>query len=146
MQPKTLYEQLRALETITGVLSYGGKGAYNPFSEAEQLTFATAFKQTPNFFGTVASLFSDRNAAECVKLYYDNKWDGRFKTESLRERRPLGKGLQVSPNYLYDEDVIQIDQEIEILTTLASAEKVVVTSKTKPRHPPASFPSAMLCT
>lgn len=49
------------------------------FTVEEQLIFAAAFKDTPKAFGKIAAVLPGRSVKDCVRHYYSNKGDGRFR-------------------------------------------------------------------
>ncbi|KAK3725545.1 hypothetical protein LTR37_000515 [Vermiconidia calcicola] len=85
--------QYRRPESLTQVFNYAP--AFKPFSELEQLGFAEAFKDHPKDFAAIAAILPGRSMKECIQFYYAKKSDGRFKTESRRQRLAV-KGLTIS--------------------------------------------------
>lgn len=87
------------------------------FTEHEQQIFIAAYKETPKKWTEIATLLPGRQAKDCIRHYYANKWDGRFKDNRRRKtggRRgrgtkgaPRGKGSAAMADLGRAEDIIQ---------------------------------------
>lgn len=82
--------RLRAPETLTRVFVFESK--IRPFTFEEQLVFTAAFKETPKEFGKIAAVLPGRTEKECIRHYYDNKGDGRFKTTAAKDSAAKRQG------------------------------------------------------
>lgn len=76
-------------ESLTVVFSY--EPPADDFTENEQHIFIAAFKETPKKWGEIASLLPGRNYQDCIRHYYANKWDGRFRDHRTKKLKMGGR-------------------------------------------------------
>lgn len=95
--------------------------AYQPpadnFTDHEQQIFIAAYKETPKKWSEIATLLPGRAARDCIRHYYANKWDGRFKDNRRRKaasRRgrgtkgpPRGKGSAAMADMARADELVQ---------------------------------------
>jgi hypothetical protein len=129
---------------------------YEPFTTEEELIFAQAFKRNPKEFAAIAEVLPNRTAAECLKHYYANKSDSRFKTESLRQREAENGpkadtydygdsesrgNMQCTEKATKDRNFIPIDQEIKRLRAETGEEGKLFSKRSAPaRQRPVVLP------
>jgi hypothetical protein len=82
-----------------------------PFTVDEEVTFAEVFKNIPKDFAAIAEFLPGRPRQECLKHYYDKKADGRFKTQSLKQREAQKGPKKDMYNYGDEQPVIQKGNE-----------------------------------
>ena len=90
--------RFREPELLTTVFSY--EPPEDTFAEEEQTIFIAAFKETPKKWGEIASLLPNRTYEDCIRHYYANKWDGRFRdnrTKKLKAGGRRGRGGRTGP-------------------------------------------------
>lgn len=69
--------------SLTRVFTY--QPAADNFTDHEQQIFIAAYKETPKKWSEIATLLPGRAARDCIRHYYANKWDGRFKDNRRRK-------------------------------------------------------------
>ena len=92
------HNRYRDPESLTMVFCY--KPPRDTFTENEQQIFIAAFKETPKKWGEIASLLPGRTYEDCIRHYYANKWDGRFRdnrTKKLKAGGRRGRGGARAP-------------------------------------------------
>lgn len=75
--------------SLTMVFSY--QPPPDDFTENEQHIFIAAYKETPKKWGEIASLLPGRSYSDCIRHYYANKWDGRFRDHRSKKLKMGGK-------------------------------------------------------
>ena len=83
------YNRHRDPDSLTTVFSY--EPAPDTFTENEQQIFIAAFKETPKKWGEIASLLPGRTYEDCIRHYYANKWDGRFRDNRTKKLKAGGR-------------------------------------------------------
>ena len=76
-------------ESLTLVFSY--QPPADTFTETEQQVFIAAFKETPKKWGEIASLLPGRSYEDCIRHYYANKWDNRFRDNRTKKLKAGGR-------------------------------------------------------
>ena len=132
-------------EDLTAVFDY--HSVYEPFTTEEELIFAQAFKHNPKEFAAIAEVLPNRTTAECAKHYYAKKSDGRFKTESLKQREAkrgpkkdvydygeadVRGNMEATTKTAEDRNVIPIDQEIKRLRAETGEEGQLFSKRSAP--------------
>ncbi|QIW98516.1 hypothetical protein AMS68_004034 [Peltaster fructicola] len=82
-------------ETLTVVFAY--EPAPDDFTDQEQQIFVAAFKETPKKWSEIASLLPGREPKDCIRHYYANKWDGRFRDAKARRFKGVRRGRGGGP-------------------------------------------------
>lgn len=82
--------RLRNPESLTVVFAY--EPAIDDFTEEEQQIFVAAFKEEPKKWTEIASLLPGREPKDCIRHYYANKWDGRFRDNKHRRNKAGRRG------------------------------------------------------
>ncbi|KAK3715406.1 hypothetical protein LTR37_007134 [Vermiconidia calcicola] len=83
------FNRYRDPESLTMVFSY--KPPADNFTDNEQQIFIAAFKETPKKWGEIASLLPGRTYEDCIRHYYANKWDGRFRDNRTKKLKAGGR-------------------------------------------------------
>ena len=83
------YNRYRDPDALTMVFSYEPRA--DDFTENEQHIFIAAFKETPKKWGEIASLLPGRTYEDCIRHYYANKWDGRFRDNRTKKLKAGGR-------------------------------------------------------
>ena len=83
------YNRYRDPDALTTVFSY--EPPADDFTENEQQIFIAAFKETPKKWGEIASLLPGRTYEDCIRHYYANKWDGRFRDNRTKKLKAGGR-------------------------------------------------------
>lgn len=101
--------------SLTRIFTY--QPPVDNFTDHEQQIFIAAYKETPKKWTEIATLLPGRAARDCIRHYYANKWDGRFKDNRRRKggaRRgrgtkgaPRGKGSAAMADLGRSEDLVQ---------------------------------------
>lgn len=101
--------------SLTRIFTY--QPPVDNFTDQEQQIFIAAYKETPKKWTEIATLLPGRFARDCIRHYYANKWDGRFKDNRRRKggaRRgrggksaPRGKGSAAMADLGRSEDLVQ---------------------------------------
>jgi serine/arginine repetitive matrix protein 2 len=101
--------------SLTRIFTY--QPPVDNFTDHEQQIFIAAYKETPKKWTEIATLLPGRAARDCIRHYYANKWDGRFKDNRRRKgvsRRgrgtkgaPRGKGSAAMADLGRSEDIVQ---------------------------------------
>jgi serine/arginine repetitive matrix protein 2 len=107
--------RLRDPRSLTRIFTY--QPPLDNFTDHEQQIFIAAYKETPKKWTEIASLLPGRAARDCIRHYYANKWDGRFKDKGRRKagaRRgrgtkapPRSKGSAAMADLGRSEDLVQ---------------------------------------
>ncbi|KAM0704968.1 hypothetical protein Q7P35_007755 [Cladosporium inversicolor] len=107
--------RLRDPRSLTRIFTY--QPPVDNFTDHEQQIFIAAYKETPKKWTEIATLLPGRAARDCIRHYYANKWDGRFKVNHRRKggaRRgrgtkgaPRGKGSAAMADLGRSEDLVQ---------------------------------------
>lgn len=109
--------RLRDPATLTRIFAY--EPPADDFTENEQQIFIAAYKETPKKWSEIASLLPNREPKDCIRHYYANKWDGRFKDKKGRRtggkrgrggKAPRGKGSAAMADLGRAEDLVQTSE------------------------------------
>lgn len=109
--------RLRDPATLTRIFAY--EPPADDFTDHEQQIFIAAYKETPKKWSEIASLLPNREPKDCIRHYYANKWDGRFKDNRRRRtggkrgrggKAPRGKGSAAMADLSRSEDLVQTSE------------------------------------
>ena len=82
--------RLRDPDALIAVFSY--EPPVDDFTENEQQIFIAAFRETPKKWGEIASLLLGRTYEDCIRHYYANKWDSRFRDNKNKKHKGVRRG------------------------------------------------------
>ncbi|OQO03611.1 hypothetical protein B0A48_10276 [Cryoendolithus antarcticus] len=89
--------RLRDPDSLTMVFSY--EAPPDDFLEHEKTIFAAAFRDTPKRWSDIADQLPGREPKDCIRHYYANKWDGRYKDKKGGRKKggTRGRGGKSAP-------------------------------------------------